>query len=242
MARQAPGGDADQAKALHARLDAAGKPAAAPPLHRLHGLVDLLPDRFASVAVHDIALLRQAIDEVHAEVKDRQAGIQPGDEPEDSLRRMHEILDLGTAVLRGVLADGILLNGFEVIDHVDIIPGLHQHGADEKNTNSGVITAVYDYVFGFRHGKTANRNRAIAAGTFLSGSLRLALGYKGAIFYRMAAGMGDGLHPDVQGAAETRGDVPLLPEGDRPASGRRRHRHRQHRPAGPGDREGRQGL
>src|SRR5262249_39025985 len=108
----------------------------------------------------------------------------------DDIRRLWITLELAGAIVRGLIADGVILQGFDCVDQYDYTEWLQRHGARARRVWwSAPIRAIYDLVFGFDNGDTARPN--LAAGTALRGSLRMFFGYKGAIFWKMQAGMGD---------------------------------------------------
>lgn len=114
-------------------------------------------------------------------------------------------LELGAVVLRGMFADGVYWRGFDAIDGEEISAWLARHGASADVVDSPLVRAVYDYAFGFRRGITDRAFRAIAAGTFIQGTLRLMLTYKEAIFFKMNAGMGDTIFTPYYKALAARG-------------------------------------
>ncbi|MXU63911.1 NAD(P)-binding protein [Oceanomicrobium pacificus] len=124
---------------------------------------------------------------------------------DDDLRRAGIMLDLGFAVMRGMLENDVFRQGFDVIDDEEITPFLKRYGASDTSLDSGLIRAIYDYAFGFMHGRTTDENRAIGAGTFIRGCFRLFFTYKGAIFYKMRAGMGDTIFTPFYRILEQRG-------------------------------------
>ncbi|MEM7520312.1 MAG: NAD(P)-binding protein [Pseudomonadota bacterium] len=107
------------------------------------------------------------------------------------LRRIWEIIDVVLAILRGVLKDGLLFapNGFEAIDHLDWRDWLRNSGASEATLQSGFINGSYDLLFAFEDGDI--NKPSLAAGQALRGSLRMFFTYRGALFWKMQAGMGD---------------------------------------------------
>ena len=161
------------------------------PLHWLHDFTGQLPRNAAAHAAEDTEALRVLTRETHAAVKRHRHAAMLGGKPDRDVERILHALDLGAAALRGMAADGVLLHGFDVIDHDEISHWLARHGARPETIDSPLVRAVYDYAFGFRSGITNHAHRAIAAGTFLRGSMRLFLTYKGSIFFKMRAGMGD---------------------------------------------------
>ncbi|HEX2525184.1 MAG TPA: NAD(P)-binding protein [Geminicoccus sp.] len=131
-------------------------------------------------------LLRRLASELSEQVFEQ---IRPRLEAEDDLRRAYIMVNLGTAAVRGMIADDVIRDGFDVIDHVECSAWLRLHGASSYAVDSPLFRGCYDYVFGFPAGDF-NR-RGMGAGTAIRGLLRMAWTYKGALFYKMQAGMGD---------------------------------------------------
>jgi uncharacterized protein with NAD-binding domain and iron-sulfur cluster len=108
----------------------------------------------------------------------------------DDLRRLWIWLRLGSAVIIGMIRDGVVFRGFDTIDHYDLTEWLQRHGASEKEVWwSAPIHGIYDLVLAYEDGDVGRPN--LAAGTGLRGTLRMLFAYKGAIFWKMQAGMGD---------------------------------------------------
>ena len=107
------------------------------------------------------------------------------------IRRIWEIVDVVVAIIRGVLRDGLLFapNGFEAIDHYDWKEWLAENGASKASLNSGFIRGSYDLLFAFEDGDVTRPS--LAAGQALRGALRMFFTYRGALFWKMQAGMGD---------------------------------------------------
>ena len=121
----------------------------------------------------------------------------------DGARRWILAFNLGCSILRGVLASGVIANGFFSIDDQEWSAWLSRYGLWEETRKSAYVRGLYDYVFGFVDGDT--NQPAIAAGTCLHGFLRLALTYKGAIFFEMQAGMGDTVFAPLYTVLKRRG-------------------------------------
>jgi len=190
---------------LRFRLPHLASAAATAPLHMLEALADALGQGFTGGHALDDAALSWLVAEVQGDVRTRNSAVRDDPDGDDDLRRLLEILDLGAAALKGMLVDRVFSLGFDVIDTVEIASWLQKHGAHPDSLKSPLINAVYDYVFGFRHGLTNDNHRAIAAGTFLRGCLRMMLTYKGAIFYKMNGGMGDTIFAPLHKALVRRG-------------------------------------
>jgi uncharacterized protein with NAD-binding domain and iron-sulfur cluster len=98
-------------------------------------------------------------------------------------------IDLGVSATIGILADDVIFKGWDSIDGLDLRAWLGMHGADATTLASAPLRGVYDLVFGYVDGVIANPQ--FAAGTAMRGMLRMIFSYRGAIFYKMQAGMGD---------------------------------------------------
>ena len=106
------------------------------------------------------------------------------------------LLDITASAVRGIVADGILIHGWNVIDDKDLCEWLADHGAknetvrlDDPAQRTPALRSIYDLAFGYRGGVMADAD--ISAGTAMSNLLKLAFGYHGSLYYKMAAGMGD---------------------------------------------------
>lgn len=108
---------------------------------------------------------------------------------EQELANLLLLLDFGAATLRGLVRDRALLFGLDVLDDWDLRAWLRRHGARPETADAPFIKAWYDLAFAYEDGDTSRPN--FAAGAALRAILRTALTYKGAIFWKMRAGMGD---------------------------------------------------
>ena len=108
---------------------------------------------------------------------------------EDELSNLLLLLDLGAATLRGLVRDRALLFGLDALDGWDLRAWLRRHGAAPEATEAPFIKAWYDLAFAYEDGDIGRPN--FAAGAALRAILRTMLTYKGAIFWKMQAGMGD---------------------------------------------------
>ena len=113
-------------------------------------------------------------------------------------------VNLGGSSIIGILADDIITKGWDSVDYLDLRKWLAMHGADPTTTlASGPIRGVYDLVFGYLDGDISNPQ--FAAGTAMRGMLSMAFAYKGAIFYKMQAGMGDTVFTPLYRVLKERG-------------------------------------
>ncbi len=131
------------------------------------------------------ASLVNFLSEAHARIS---AGAGRLDLP-DEVRRLYVICDLGLATARGMVADGVLFHGFTVINDIEWRAWLARHGGSPATVGSAFVRGIYDYIFGFRGGRSDAME--VEAGTATNGVMRLVLTFKGALFWEMQGGMGD---------------------------------------------------
>lgn len=115
------------------------------------------------------------------------------------------LMDLGLAIVLGMLRDGVLIavGGLDVLDRWDFREWLVKNGARESSANSPFVRAWYDLAFAYERGDTSRPN--FAAGACLRAVLRTTLGYKGAVFWEMQAGMGDTIFTPLYEVLDRRG-------------------------------------
>lgn len=113
--------------------------------------------------------------------------------------------DLLGTVLRGVAADGLLQapGGFERVDDEDFRSWLRRHGGSPATVEGGLVRGMYDLVFGYEDGD--RRRPAFSAGLGVFLAIRMFLDYKGALFWKMTAGMGDVVFAPLHQALVGRG-------------------------------------
>ena len=119
-------------------------------------------------------------------------------------RHLFMALDLSAAIITGLIVDEVIFRGFDSIDDLELHEWLEKHGASKRLTLDGSWTrAAYNLPFAYRYGDT--RRPCAAAGTALRGVLRMVLTYKGAIMWKMQAGMGDTIFGPLYEVLERRG-------------------------------------
>ena len=129
----------------------------------------------------------------------------------DDIRRIFLILDLGIANLRGIFADGILSQGFDIINDEDYSDWLKRHHCCYPW--SPMVKAIYDVGFSFEKGKTSGADgpagrppsASFEAGTLLRSALLVFFGYRGSYVYKMQSGMGDTIFTPLYLALRHRG-------------------------------------
>jgi uncharacterized protein with NAD-binding domain and iron-sulfur cluster len=118
-------------------------------------------------------------------------------------RKLWVSVNLCGAAACGILQDGVLDEGYAAIEHLDLREWLKRNGADAMTLHAAPIRTVYDLVFGFVGGDV--EKGSLAAGTALRGGMRMLFDYKGSIFYKMQAGMGDTVFTPLYEVLERRG-------------------------------------
>ena len=116
-----------------------------------------------------------------------------------------EIIDLVVAILVGTLKFGLLSDprGLDAIDEYDCRDWLRINGASERSLNSAFVRALYDLGMAYEDGDP--QRPLISAGQALRGSLRFFFSYRGALVWKMRAGMGDVVFAPFYEALAARG-------------------------------------
>ena len=123
---------------------------------------------------------------------------------DDRTRRTLVGLNIGITMLRGMLADRVFTRGFDVINLEDLRAWLRRHGGDpELCVNSAPVNAMYAQLFAFEDGDPARPN--LEAGVALRWMMRMSFAYRGALMYRMQAGMGDAVFAPLYEVLARRG-------------------------------------
>lgn len=147
-----------------------------------------LPDQHDNLdKAHDAAKardhisIRKELEELHQWLHDKADGI----ESDIDWRRDFVTVDLGVATIKGMIESGVIFPPHDIfkLDTVDFRAWLSSYGAHDITVWSAYVTGMYDLAFSLPG--------QAGAGTALNGMLRLALTYKGAVMWKMQAGMGD---------------------------------------------------
>lgn len=112
-------------------------------------------------------------------------------ETRPSHHRTWLLLCLVTAAVRGIVTDNLVTRpqGFRAINDEEFGQWLLRHGGHPDVLDSGMIRGLYDLVFGYADGDPERPSVAAGLMVFLIG--QVLFGYKGALFWKMTAGMGD---------------------------------------------------
>jgi uncharacterized protein with NAD-binding domain and iron-sulfur cluster len=123
----------------------------------------------------------------------------------DDTRRATELADMVISALVGIIRDGLLTDplGFAAIDELDFREWLARQGARRETLESPLIRGMYDFVFAYADGDSSRPRFPAGLGLFLAG--KLFFEYRGSIFWRMQAGMGDVVFAPLYQALRARG-------------------------------------
>ncbi|MEQ8859044.1 MAG: NAD(P)-binding protein [Pseudomonadales bacterium] len=150
--------------------------------------VALLESAFAMVPQISEGLLGRFLDAVRDGTRRLLEPLLAGD-PQN--RYLWEIIDIVLATLRGAVRFGLATDprGFDAINDYDAREWLLLNGASERSVESGFVRGLYDLAFAYEDGDP--ERPAIAAGQGLRGGFRMLFTYRGSLFWKMQAGMGD---------------------------------------------------
>jgi uncharacterized protein with NAD-binding domain and iron-sulfur cluster len=124
---------------------------------------------------------------------------------DQAARRLWQVAGLVLACARGAVSDGLLGSqaGFAAIDHVDFREWLAGHGASPETLDSPLVRGMYDLVFAYERGDPKRPRFAAGLGLFLAS--KLFFEYRGSIFWKMRAGMGEVVFAPLYQALRARG-------------------------------------
>jgi uncharacterized protein with NAD-binding domain and iron-sulfur cluster len=150
--------------------------------------VEILEMLFASRSSSPVNEIAQLLEVVAASAR-RQLEALVENDPE--LLVLWHGIDLAMASMRGILRFGLVSDprGFDAINDYDFREWLRINGASERSLESPLIRGAYDLVFAYEGGDYQRPRHG--AGVALRGALRMLFSSRGAIFWKMNAGMGD---------------------------------------------------
>jgi uncharacterized protein with NAD-binding domain and iron-sulfur cluster len=123
---------------------------------------------------------------------------------DDDVRRFAIMLDFWVTVVTGLVADEVFERGFRVLNDIDLWKWLRRHGAERLTLeHAAFVQALYDLVFAYREGD--KRRPDLAAGKALQAMIRIVSEYKGAVLWKMQAGMGDTVFTPLYDVLRSRG-------------------------------------
>lgn len=110
---------------------------------------------------------------------------------DDESRYIWEIIDLVLAILVGIVRFRLVTDrrGFDAINEFECREWLLLNGASKRSVDSAFVRGLFDLAMAYPGGDPGRP--ALAAGQAIRGSLRMFFSYRGAMFWKMRAGMGD---------------------------------------------------
>ncbi len=103
------------------------------------------------------------------------------------LRHFWILLDLGLALVKGIFDDDVIFNGFDQIDGQEWRAWMRSHDCEsiaQGALTSELVKGIYNYIF-------AEFEPGVGAGTGTRALLRLLFTYKGSLFYKLNATLGE---------------------------------------------------
>lgn len=124
---------------------------------------------------------------------------------DDEFRLKWEIIDLVVAILVGAVRFRLIYDprGLDAINEYECREWLKMNGASERSVNSAFVRGLYDLALAYENGDPLRPG--LAAGQALRGSLRMFFTYRGSMFWKMKAGMGDVVFAPFYEALKKRG-------------------------------------
>lgn len=147
-------------------------------------------------------LLARFVESVAHAVRHRLESLVADD---DEFRLKWEIIDLVVAILVGAVRFRLVYDpqGLDAINDYECREWLKMNGASERSVNSAFVRGLYDLALAYENGDPLRPG--LAAGQALRGSLRMFFTYRGSMFWKMKAGMGDVVFAPFYEALKKRG-------------------------------------
>ncbi len=124
-------------------------------------------------------------------LKDLRDAVQRLVASDPAARRSFHLVEIVTANIIGILADGLLEapDGIRSIDHLDYREWLLHHGIDPTAVESPLLRGMYDLTFAYENADISRPK--FSAGLGLQLATRMLYSYSGGLFWKMRAGMGE---------------------------------------------------
>lgn len=169
--------------------------------HGLLKLVESFPEEVSQHSHDDYNWIKKILEAIKAWIDKTAAEFL---DDHTIIRRLFIMLDMGITILVGMIEDEVFFKGFNNINDIDFQQWLAKHHANQQFTvDSAPVRALYDLVFGYLDGDIRQAN--LEAGTGLRGLLLIGLAYKGAVMWKMQAGMGDTIFTPYYQVLKNRG-------------------------------------
>ena len=150
--------------------------------------VETLESALRSRAQYPSDAVVQLLDGISASARRQVEAVVENDA---GLHMLWQGIDLAIAAIRGIFRFGVISDprGFDAINDYDFREWLRINGASERSLESPILRGAYDLVFAYEDGDYERPRHG--AGVAIRGALRMLFSSRGAIFWKMNAGMGD---------------------------------------------------
>ena len=172
----------------------------------LAGVVALMDQMHSDPNRHDAADHAHLVKLIDSAVDALPGAAHAGFAMTPTQRRYFDLIDVMLAIARGVLVDGLLThpNGLWAADDYDFTDWLVLHGADPKAARSPLVkTLAYDLPFSYKDGEPTQPSNSAASA--LNGLWLTFFAYRGALAWKMRAGMGDVVFAPIYEVLKRRG-------------------------------------
>jgi uncharacterized protein with NAD-binding domain and iron-sulfur cluster len=120
------------------------------------------------------------------------------------IRHFALLVDFYITALTGMLKDHVFDEGFGRLNSEDLRGWLRRHGAEPLTLeHAPFLHGLYDLVFAYRDGD--KKQPDLAAGKALQAMIRIVAEYRGAVLWKMQAGMGDTVFSPFYDVLKARG-------------------------------------
>ena len=99
------------------------------------------------------------------------------------------VLDVAVTIIKGILDDNIIENGFDIINHLDLREWLATHGANPATLKSTFVKFHYDLMIAYKNGDV--NQPSLEAGSALKIYLNLYFCFDDAPYFDQQGGLGD---------------------------------------------------
>lgn len=149
------------------------------------GILEII---FRNLSSHPDGLVLRLLEAVASNARAQLESLTGDD---DEMRRLWEVVDLVLSGLLGIIRFGLVNDprGLDAIDEYDCREWLRINGASERSLGSAMMRGIYDLAFAYEDGDF--KRPRLAAGQAVRRTLRMFLTYRGSLFWKMRAGMGD---------------------------------------------------
>ncbi len=144
----------------------------------------------SGVGPSQAARLRAVVEFASGKLREPYFPVSAGPHPlglNEDLRRTAIMINIGVALLLGMLDSRVFEQGFDPLDRWEWSYWMSAYGAWTSSLKSGLVRGFYDYVFAYDPDKTPT----VGAGTSTRAFLRLVFAYKGSLFYKLNVTMGE---------------------------------------------------